>query len=108
MTEYLLIGSCDPFESKDVARLYTLAGDLARNGDRVTLFLVQDGVLAARDSACSPELTAVAGDGVEVLADEFSLIERGIFPTGLVPGVSPAPLDAVVDELARGCRAIWN
>jgi sulfur relay (sulfurtransferase) complex TusBCD TusD component (DsrE family) len=108
MTEYLLIGSRDPFESKDTSRLYGLAGDLARNGDRVTLFLVQDGVLAARGSACSAELSAVASEGVEVLADEFSLTERGISPDRLVAGVSPAPLDVVVEHLANGRNAIWN
>jgi sulfur relay (sulfurtransferase) complex TusBCD TusD component (DsrE family) len=108
MTEYLLIGSRDPFESKDTSRLYGLAGDLARNGDRVTLFLVQDGVLAARGSACSAELSAVASEGVEVLADEFSLVERGISAARLVPGISSAPLDMVVDHLAEGRKTIWN
>lgn len=108
MAEYLLIGSRDPFESKDVTRLYGLAADLARNGDKVTLFLVQDGVLAARDSVCSSELNAVSDDGVEILADAFSLTERGISPGRLVSGVSPAPLDLIVDQLAAGRKAIWN
>ncbi len=108
MADYLLIESRDPFESNDVSRLYTLAAKLAKNGSKVALFLVQNGVLSARESAQSAALSAVAGNGVEVLADEFSLRERGISPDGLVSGVSAAPLDVVVDQLADGRKAIWS
>jgi sulfur relay (sulfurtransferase) complex TusBCD TusD component (DsrE family) len=108
MADYLLIGSCDPFESNDVMRLYALAENLVKNGSRVTLFLVQNGVLSARENAQSGALSAVAGNGVEILADEFSLRERGISPDGLVSGVSAAALDVVVDQLADGRKAIWH
>ncbi len=108
MADYLLIESRDPFESNDVSRLYALAGNLAKNGSKVTLFLVQNGVLSARENAQSAALSAVAGNGVEVLADEFSLRERGISPDGLVSGVSAAPLDVVVDQLADGRKVIWS
>jgi intracellular sulfur oxidation DsrE/DsrF family protein len=108
MADYLLIGSRDPFESNDVIRLHALAQNLVRNGSKVTLFLVQNGVFSARESAQSAVLSAVAKNGVEVLADEFSLSERGISPDDLVTGVSAAPLDVVVDQLADGRKAIWN
>ena len=108
MADYLLIGSRDPFESNGVTRFYALAESLVKNGSKVTLFLVQNGVLAARESVQSPALSAVADNGVEVLADDFSLHERGISPNGLVSGVSAAPLDIVIDKLADGRRAIWN
>ncbi len=108
MTDYLLIGSRDPFESNDVTRLYALAGNLVKNGSQVTLFLVQNGVLSARESTQSAALSAVAGNGVEVLADEFSLQERGISSDSLVAGITAAPLEVVVDQLADGRKAIWN
>ncbi len=108
MADYLLIGSRDPFESSDVGRLHALAENLARNGSKVTLFLVQNGVLSARDSEKSAALSAVADIGVEVLADEFSLRERGISPDRLVAGVSAAPLDVVIEQLADGRKAIWS
>jgi intracellular sulfur oxidation DsrE/DsrF family protein len=82
--------------------------NLVKNGSKVTLFLIQNGVLSARENAQSAALSAVADNGVEVLADEFSLRERGISPDGLVSGVSAAPLDVVVDRLADGRKAIWN
>lgn len=108
MSRYLFIESLDPFESNDVAHYYELAAGVARAGDHVTLFLVQNGVLAARRSARSDPLRALAELGVEVLADEFSLRERGIPEDRLAPGVRPAPLDVVIDRLAHGCNALWH
>ena len=107
VTSYLLIESRDPFEANGVARDYGLARSLAEAGNDVTLFLVQNGVLPTRAGARSDDLAGVAGSSVEVLADEFSLRERGIAGGSLVSGVSPASLDVVVDGLAAGHKAIW-
>jgi hypothetical protein len=108
MTGYLLIESRDPFDSADVDNFYDLAAGLADAGNPVTLFLVQNGVLPARHGAKSGLLAALAADGVEVLADEFSLRERGISPNRLVAGVRTAPLDVVVERLADGRKALWH
>jgi len=108
MSKYLLIESRDPFEFADVAYYYELATSLARKGHAVTLFLVQNGVLPARQGPRSDVLRAVARSGVEVLADEFSLRERGIAANRLAGGVQRAPLDRVVDLLGEGCKALWH
>jgi hypothetical protein len=108
MDHYLLIESLDPFESNDVERYWELAAGLARGGAPVTVFLVQNGVLAARPSPRDAALRTLTDAGVQVLADDFSLRERGISPTGLAAGVRPAPLDVVLDRLAEGCKALWH
>lgn len=105
---YLLIASRDPYASKDIDHCYELAANLRDEGRVVTLFLVQNGVLPARPSDLSGRLTALAERGVTVLADDFSLAERGIDGTRLAAGISPAPLDVVVDQLAAGVRTIWH
>ncbi len=108
MDGYLIIESLDPFESHDIARIYDLAGGLARADHRVTFFLVQNGVLAARPHPGANALTALADQGVEILADEFSLRERGIPVERLARGVRPAALDVVIDQLAEGRKALWH
>ncbi len=108
MGKYLLIESSDPFGAGDVEYYYGLAKDLAAAGNAVTLFLVQNGVLAARAGARSAALAEVAGGGVSVLADDFSLRERGIAAHGLIEGVAPAPLDTVIDHLADGAKVVWH
>ena len=108
MGKYLFIESRDPFESNEVAPYYDLSADLARQGNEVTLFLVQNGVLPARSSIHSDLLARITRSGVEILADEFSLRERGIPADGLIPGIKPSPLDVVVDHLADDRKVLWH
>ena len=103
---YLLISSRDPFTHVAAQSCYALAADLAGRGHTVTLFLVQNGVLPARPSDASDALEAVAKQGVTVLADVFSLSERGIDST--TPSVTKATLDTVIDALEAGARVLWH
>ena len=107
MSKYLLIQSRDPFETRKVSRDYELATTLAKEGNEVTLFLVQNAVLAARDGAQRNGLSEVAASGVEILTDEFSLRERGIRKEALAEGIKSTSLETVVDHLAEGRKAIW-
>jgi sulfur relay (sulfurtransferase) complex TusBCD TusD component (DsrE family) len=108
MANYLLIESRDPFDSNDVSNYYQLARDLVREGNQVILFLVQNGVLPARRGARYPGLDETVRVGVKVLADEFSLRERGIPADRLVEGVTAADLEVVVDQLAAGTKTLWH
>jgi predicted peroxiredoxin len=108
MAKYLLIESRDPFESNDVPHWTELAKGLAKRGNEVTLFLLQNGVLGARRCARSAALEEAASSGVQVLADDFSLRERGIPADRLTRGVKPAPLDVVIEQLSAGCKALWH
>lgn len=106
MANYLLIESRDPFESHDVGYYYDLAKGLVDAGNEVTLLLVQNGVLAARPSAHSATLSALRKSGVKVLADDFSLRDRGI--ATLAEGVAAAAIDIVVDHLEAGHKTLWH
>jgi len=108
MSKYLLIESRDPYECRDVPQHYELAQQLVKEGHEVTLFLVQNGVFPARPGKASPGLTATSKAGVKVLADEFSLRERGIAAGKLAPGVTASPLDVVVDQLEAGAKTLWH
>jgi sulfur relay (sulfurtransferase) complex TusBCD TusD component (DsrE family) len=106
MAGYLLIESRDPFESNDVAYYYELARGLAEAGNQVTLFLVQNAVLAARPSARASTFQALVGSGIKILADDFALRERGI--TKVLAGVEVAPIEVVVDYLEAGHKTLWH
>jgi len=108
MPSYLLIVSRDPHTHVSATRCYELAAALAREGSPVSLFLVQNGVLPARPSLGSAELSELAGRGVRVLADAFSLRERGIAESALAPGIEAAPIDVVIDALEAGARVVWH
>jgi len=108
MANYLLIESRDPFESNDIGFVADLARRLQAEGNAVTLFLVQNGVLPARAGARDGGLAALSGTGISILADEFSLRERGIPAGRVAAGIKPAPLDVVIDHLAGGSKVIWH
>ena len=107
MPGYLLIESQDPFESTGAARTYELAIQLRAAGHDVALFLVQNGVLAVR-SGVRTDLDKVIKTRIEVLADDFSLRERGIPSFGLIGGARAAPIDSVVERMAAGWNALWH
>src|SRR5829696_2674542 len=101
MANYVFIESRDPFESRDVRFLEETAAALKERGHEVTVFLVQNGVLAARRNALDSYLARLAGAGVNLLADDFSLSERGIQPWEMRPGVSASNIEALVDALLQ-------
>jgi predicted peroxiredoxin len=107
MSDYLLIESRSPSESAD-QYCYELASSLSAAGHNVTIFLVQNGVLPARARARAPGIESAKGAGVTVLADDFSLRERGIGVDTLRAGVTASPLEAVIDHLSRGSIALWH
>jgi hypothetical protein len=108
MASYLLIQSRSPWEAGDGARhVAWLARDLDAAGHDVTLWLVQNGVLAAR--AAAEDRAGLASLGrVRVLADDFALRERGIQVEAMRQGIEPCSIDQVVAMLASGFKALWS
>jgi sulfur relay (sulfurtransferase) DsrF/TusC family protein len=109
MTSYLFIESRDPFESADSAFIVETAAALKQRDSEVVVFLVQNGVLAVRQNARSPQLSLLVEAGITLLADDFSLAERGILASEIIPAVQQASIDSLVDLLVRGnTKAIWH
>jgi sulfur transfer complex TusBCD TusB component (DsrH family) len=77
-------------------------------GNKVTLFLIQNGVLPARQgSKYAGRLAEIAKDRITVLADDFSLRERSI--RHLADGVRMSGVDELVDLImAEGTKTIWH
>jgi sulfur transfer complex TusBCD TusB component (DsrH family) len=85
------------------------AAALVVRGHEVTVFLVQNGVLAARQNALNSYLARLTEAGVNLLADDFSLSERGIQPSELRPGIQASNIEALVDALLQeNTKAIWH
>ena len=108
MAKYLMLESRDPFETNGIDHYYETAANLAKDGNEVILFLVQNGVIPARPSVMSAGLTKASKAGVKVRADEFSLRERGIDKGRLAEGVEASPLDLVIDKMADGYKTMWH
>jgi sulfur relay protein TusB/DsrH len=109
MTEYVFIESRDPFESRDTRFIEETAIALKQRDHEVTVFLVQNGVLAARRNTRASHLLQLAREGVRILADDFSLAERGIQEAELMSGIQRASIDSLVDAVVReNAKIIWH
>ncbi len=110
MGNNLLIESRDPFEFQDVQQFYDLAHQLSQSGHQVTMYLVQDGVFAARSGAKTGKFGDLAKAGkIKILADDFSLEERGILQDSMASGIQPSNIDHLVDLMLDGSpKTIWH
>ncbi len=107
MSKYLFIESRDPFEHNDATQTWELATALAKKGNDVALFLVQNGVLAARKGAKVSTLSKDAG--VTLYVDDISLVERGMNSELVRDDIKVSDMDALVDlTLEEGRKAIWT
>ena len=108
MARYLLIESRDPFDSSDSEYFAELVQGIAKRGTEATVFLVQNGVLPARKgSKYNNLISTLIKNKVKVVADRFSLKERGI--RQLADGVDTSDMDRLVDMLLEpGTKAIWH
>jgi predicted peroxiredoxin len=91
----------------DLAATYDRITQLAQDGGHVTVFLVEDGVLTARQGPHASPLANAVGAGVEVFVDRRSLRDRGIRPSRLVRGARTAGIHALSSRIANGERATW-
>jgi predicted peroxiredoxin len=108
MARYLFISSRDPYDSPGGKEFLELVHGLRARENSATLFLVQNGVLNARRGALHSEVyRALAQNGVNVLADSFSLRERAIGQ--IADGVEIAGIDQLVDLMVEPqTKAIWQ
>jgi sulfur relay protein TusB/DsrH len=108
MAKYLFIESRDPFESADSQHFSELLAGIAARQNEATVFFVQNGVLPLRRGArYNDRISELIGRKVRLVADRFSLRERGI--SQVVDGVEVADIDRLVDLLLEpGVKAVWH
>lgn len=108
MTRYLLVESGESMHPGPAVPSLALASDLAGSGHDVTVLLLQNGVFLARRGSVGNALDAAQRAGVRLLADDFSLRERGIGADQLSSAIAPSPLETLVDALAAGHKLLWH
>ena len=107
MKRYLLVDSRDLQEYSGSDFILQTATGLKKQGNEVTLYLIENGVLAARKGATiAKQLSETAKAGVKVLAEDSSLQTRGV--TALADGVASATIDTLADLVLDGSdQVIW-
>ena len=108
-SRYVFVESRDPFDSADTGFVADAASALRARGRTVTVYLVQNGVLASRAAARGSHVSRLTQAGVTVLADDFSLRERGVEGRELTRSVQEASIDTLVDLVMQpGTKTLWH
>jgi sulfur relay protein TusB/DsrH len=104
MTNLLLVLSKDPFTTEIPDLVMDIAHEATAKGADVSLYLIEDGVTAARNHTFGQKLARIQQQGVRVFADDMSLLARGISDK-LIEGVEIKEigtlLDFIVDDYHR-------
>jgi uncharacterized protein involved in oxidation of intracellular sulfur len=102
-----------PYDGSDVAwNALRLAGAAQAQGTHVRLFLINDGVQAARTAPPDVEfdlasmVSQLAADGVEVLLCGTCLTRCGIGGGELVAGAEPGTMDGLASWIVESERVI--
>lgn len=108
MSRYFFIQSLDPFIDRVTDTQFSLMSELARAGNDVSLFLIQNGVASAASQVVSPEFDKLLEKGIKIYADKFSLWQREIELTQLKNNIESAELHVVIQAMVNGEKVIWN
>ncbi|MDO9517803.1 MAG: DsrE family protein [Methanosarcinaceae archaeon] len=104
MTKLLLVLSKDPFTTEIPELVTDIAIEAKGKGADVSLYLIEDGVTAARHGGFSERIVEIQKKGIKVFADDKSVLSRGIYDK-LIDGVEikeiETLLDFIVDDYDR-------
>ncbi len=108
MTNLLLVLSKDPY-STEIPNLVLDIGLNAKSkkGSNVSLYLVEDGVTAARKSEFGNKLLDAKKKGIRILADDKSVQSRGL-NSNLIPGVEIKEIGTLLDHIIEdNTKVAW-
>lgn len=104
MTKLLLVLSKDPFTTEIPDLVIEIAIEAKGKGADVSLYLIEDGVTAARNGEFGERIAGIQEKGIKVFADDKSVLSRGIYDK-LIDGVEikeiETLLDFIVDDYDR-------
>ncbi len=108
MTNLLLVLSKDPYTT-EIPNLVLDIGlnAKAKKGSNVSLYLVEDGVTAARKSEFGNKLLDAKKKGIRILADDKAVQSRGL-NGNLIPGVEIKEIGTLLDHIVEdNTKVAW-
>ncbi len=108
MTNLLLVLSKDPYTT-EIPNLVLDVGLNARTkrGSNVSLYLVEDGVTAARKGEFGNKLLDAKKKGIRILADDKAVQSRGL-DGNLIQGVEIKEIGTLLDHIIEdNTRVAW-
>lgn len=106
MTKLLMVLSKDPYTTETPDLVLDIGLNAKDKGNDVSLYLVEDGVTAARKSEFGNKLAAAHKKGIKVYADDKAVLSRAL-TNKLVGGVEIKEIGTLLDFIMNSDRVVW-
>ncbi|VVB86805.1 DsrE/DsrF-like family protein [uncultured archaeon] len=106
MTSLLLLLSKDPYTTETPDLVLDIGLNANEKGNEVTLYLVEDGVTAARKSEFGNKLASAHKKGIKIFADDKAVLSRSLTDK-LVAWVQVKEIGTLLDYIMDYDRVAW-
>ncbi len=106
MTNLLLVLSKDPYTTETPDLVLDIGLNAREKGNDVTLYLVEDGITAARKSEFGNKLTDAQEKGIKIYADDKAMLSRSLV-NKLISGVEIKEIGTLLDFIMDSDKVAW-
>ncbi len=106
MTNLLMVLSKDPYTTETPDLALDIGLDAKEKGTDVSLYLVEDGVTAARKSEFGDKLAAAHKKGIKIYADDKAVLSRSLTDK-LISWVEVKEIGTLLDFIMEYDRVVW-
>ncbi len=106
MTNLLMVLSKDPYTTETPDLVLDIGLDAKAKGNDVSLYLVEDGVTAARKSEFGNKLAAAQKKGIKIYADDRAVLSRALTDKMIGP-VMVKEIGTLLDFITGYDRVVW-
>ncbi len=106
MTGLLLVLSKDPYTTETPDLVLDIGLNAKEKGNDVSIYLIEDGVTAARKSEFGNKLAAAHKKGIKIYADDKAVLSRAL-TNKLVSWVEVKEISALLDSIMNTDRVAW-
>lgn len=106
MTKLLMVLSKDPYTTETPDIVLDIGLNAKEKGNEVSLYLIEDGVTAARKSEFGNKLAAAQKKGIKLYADDKAVLSRAL-ANKLVGGVEIKEIGTLLEFIMGYDRVVW-
>lgn len=106
MTNLLMVLSKDPYTTEVPDLVLDIGLDAKEKGNDVSLYLVEDGVTAARKSEFGNRLAAAHKKGIKIYADDKAVLSRSL-ANKLISWVEVKEIGTLLDFIMEHDKVAW-
>lgn len=106
MTDLLLVLSKDPYTTEIPDLVLDIGMKAKEKGNNVALYLVEDGVTAARKTEFGDKLVNAQKKGIRIYADDKAVLSRSLTHK-MIDGVEVKEIGTLLDFIMDFNRVVW-